>query len=36
MEKMEQRARSVIHDIQLHIIWLNYVDREIISESDGA
>jgi hypothetical protein len=28
--------RSLIHAIQLHIIWLNYVDREIIADSDGV
>jgi hypothetical protein len=27
---------SGIHDIQLHIIWLNYVDLEIIAEGGGA
>jgi hypothetical protein len=30
------RARGVIHDIQLHIITLNYVDLEIVAESGGA
>jgi|HubBroStandDraft_3_1064219.scaffolds.fasta_scaffold4309474_1 hypothetical protein len=26
------RVRGKIHDIQLHIVWLNYVDLEIIAE----
>jgi hypothetical protein len=30
------RARNVIHDIQLHVIWLNYIDPEMIAESGGA
>jgi hypothetical protein len=30
------RARGVIHDIQFHIIMLNYVDLEIVAESGGA
>jgi hypothetical protein len=31
------RACNVIHDIQLHIVWLNYVDFEIIAaERAGA
>jgi class 3 adenylate cyclase len=30
------RARGVIHDIQFHIITLNYVDLEIIAETGGA
>ena len=30
------RARGVIHDIQLHIITLNYVDLEIVAERGGA
>jgi hypothetical protein len=35
--KMEQRGtfagtRREIHDIQLHIVWLNYVDLEIFAE----
>ena len=26
------RVRGEIHDLQLHIVWLNYVDLEIIAE----
>ena len=30
------RVRGEIHDLQLHIVWLNYVDLEIIAKSGGA